>query len=192
LALVNISCLIFVLFKKINCTMSIIRTLNGKTPKIGKNCFIAETAVLIGDVEIGDDCSIWYGAVLRGDVNPIRIGNRVSVQDNAVLHTTYKKSVVTLEDDVTIGHNVTVHGATVKAGALIGIGATVLDYAVVGEGAIVAANALVLANTIIEPGSIYAGVPAKFVKEMDVEQSKEINQRIAKGYLLYKSWYEED
>ena len=133
--------------------MPIIRTLNGKTPKIGKNCFIAETAVLIGDVEIGDDCSIWYGAVLRGDVNPIRIGDRVSVQDNAVLHTTYKKSVVTLEDDVTIGHNVTVHGATIKAGALVGIGATVLDYALVGEGAIVAANALVLANTIIEPGS---------------------------------------
>ncbi len=171
--------------------MGLIRSLRGKTPKIGVNCFIAETAVIIGDVEIGDDSSIWYGAVLRGDVNPIRIGKRVSVQDNAVLHTTYQKSVVTLEDDVVIGHNVTVHGATVRAGALIGIGATVLDDAVVGEGAIVAANALVLANTQIEPGSIYAGVPAKFVKKLDVEQSKQINQRIAKGYLLYKSWYEE-
>jgi carbonic anhydrase/acetyltransferase-like protein (isoleucine patch superfamily) len=172
--------------------MAIIRSLLGKTPKIGKNCFIAETAVIIGDVEIGDDSSIWYGAVLRGDVNPIRIGNRVSVQDNAVLHTTYQKSVVILEDDVTIGHNVTVHGATVRAGALIGIGATVLDDAVIGEGAIVAANALILANTDVEPGSIYAGVPAKFVKKLDVEQSKNINQRIAKGYLLYKSWYEEE
>lgn len=172
--------------------MAIIKRLRGKTPKIGKNCFIAETAVIIGDVEIGDDCSIWYGAVLRGDVNPIRIGNRVSVQDNAVLHTTYQKSVVTLEDDVTIGHNVTVHGATVKAGALIGIGATVLDFAVVGEGAIVGANALVLANTEIEPGTIYAGVPAKFVKKLDIEQSKSTNQRIAKGYLLYKSWYTEE
>jgi carbonic anhydrase/acetyltransferase-like protein (isoleucine patch superfamily) len=171
--------------------MAIIRPLRGFTPKIGKNCFIAETAVIIGDVEIGDDCSIWYGAVLRGDVNPIRIGNRVSVQDNAVLHTTYQKSTVTLEDDVTIGHNVTVHGATVKTGALIGIGATVLDDAIVGEGAIVAANALVLAKTEIEPGSIYAGVPAKFVKKLDVEQSKNINQRIAKAYLMYKSWYEE-
>lgn len=172
--------------------MGIIRPLRGKKPIIGSNCFIAETAVIIGDVEIGDDCSIWYGAVLRGDVNPIRIGNRVSVQDNAVLHTTYQKSVVTLEDDVSVGHNATVHGATVRAGALIGIGATVLDHAEVGEGAIVAANALVLANTQIEPGSIYAGVPAKFVKKMDVEQSKGINQRIAKGYLLYKSWYEEE
>ncbi|MDD2198060.1 MAG: gamma carbonic anhydrase family protein [Bacteroidales bacterium] len=172
--------------------MSIIRKLNGKTPKIGENCFIAETAVIIGDVEIGDDCSIWYGAVLRGDVNPIRIGNRVSVQDNAVLHTTYQKSVVTLEDDVAVGHNATVHGATVRAGALIGIGATVLDFAEVGEGAIVAANALVLGNTQIEPGSIYAGVPAKFVKKMDVAQSKAVNQRISKGYQLYKSWYEEE
>jgi carbonic anhydrase/acetyltransferase-like protein (isoleucine patch superfamily) len=178
-------------FKSIFILMAIIKTLLGKTPKIGKNCFIAETAVIIGDVEIGDDSSIWYGAVLRGDVNPIRIGNRVSVQDNAVLHTTYQKSVVILEDDVTIGHNVTVHGATVKSGALIGIGATVLDDAVIGEGAIVAANALVLANTEVEAGSIYAGVPAKFVKKLDVEQSKNINQRIAKGYLLYKSWYEE-
>ena len=172
--------------------MPVIRKLNGKTPKIGASCFIAETAVIIGDVEIGDDCSIWYGAVLRGDVNPIRIGNRVSVQDNAVLHTTYQKSIVTLEDDVTVGHNATVHGAMVRAGALIGIGSTVLDHAEVGEGAIVAANALVLANTQIEPGSIYAGVPAKFVKKMDVEQSKAINQRIAKGYIMYKGWYEEE
>ena len=172
--------------------MAIVKSLRGKTPVIGKNCFIAETAVIIGDVEIGDDCSVWYGAVLRGDVNPIRIGNRVSVQDNAVLHTTYQKSVVTLEDDVSIGHNATVHGATVRAGALVGIGATVLDFAEVGEGAIVAANALVLASTQIEPGSIYAGVPAKFVKKMDFEQSKQINQRIAKGYLMYKGWYEEE
>lgn len=171
--------------------MAIVKSLRGKTPVIGKNCFIAETAVIIGDVEIGDDCSVWYGAVLRGDVNPIRIGNRVSVQDNAVLHTTYQKSVVTLEDDVSIGHNATVHGATVRAGALVGIGATVLDFAEVGEGAIVAANALVLASTQIEPGSIYAGVPAKFVKKMDFEQSKQINQRIAKGYLMYKGWYGE-
>ena len=171
--------------------MAIVKSLRGKTPVIGKNCFIAETAVIIGDVEIGDDCSVWYGAVLRGDVNPIRIGNRVSVQDNAVLHTTYQKSVVTLEDDVSIGHNATVHGATVRAGALVGIGATVLDFAEVGEGAIVAANALVLASTQIEPGSIYAGVPAKFVKKMDFEQSKQINQRIAQGYLMYKGWYEE-
>ena len=101
--------------------MAIIRALRGKTPSIGKNCFVAETAVIIGDVEIGDDSSIWYGAVLRGDVNPIRIGNRVSVQDNAVLHTTYQKSIVILEDDVTIGHNATVHGATIKSGALVGM-----------------------------------------------------------------------
>lgn len=171
--------------------MALIRPLRGVEPKIGNNCFIAETAVIIGDVEIGDDSSIWYGAVLRGDVNSIKIGKRVSVQDNAVIHTTYQKSVTIIGDDVTIGHNVCIHGAEIKNGALIGINATILDGAVIGEGAIIAANALILNNTIVEPGCVYGGVPAKFIKKVDTEMAKEYNQRIARSYLMYAGWYKE-
>ncbi|RPH32736.1 MAG: gamma carbonic anhydrase family protein [Bacteroidales bacterium] len=169
--------------------MAIIKPLRGFTPKIGKNCFVAETAVIIGDVEIGDDCSIWFGAVLRGDVNSIRIGNRVNIQDNAILHTTYQKTTLNIGDDVSIGHGVIVHGAEVKNGALLGMGSTVMDNAVIGEGAIVAANALIMENTIVEPSSIYAGVPAKFIKTVDPTQSKEMNERIARNYLFYSGWY---
>lgn len=171
--------------------MALIKPLRGITPKIGKNCYIAETAVIIGDVVIGDDCSIWYGAVLRGDVNSIRIGNRVNIQDNAVLHTTYQKTTISIGDDVSIGHNVIVHGAEVKDGALLGMGSIVMDNSVIGEGAIVAASALVLEKMVVEPGSIYAGVPAKFVKKVDPAQSKEMNERIARNYLFYSGWYKE-
>lgn len=172
--------------------MAIIKPLRGITPKIGKNCFIAETAVIIGDVEIGDDCSIWYGAVLRGDVNSIRIGNRVNIQDNAVLHTTYQKTTLNIGDDVSIGHGVIVHGAEVKNGALLGMGSTIMDNAVIGEGAIVAANALIMEKTVVEPCSIYAGVPAKFIKTVDPTQSKDMNERIARNYLFYSGWYKEE
>lgn len=171
--------------------MAIIKSLRGFTPKIGKNCFIAETAVIIGDVEIGDDCSIWYGAVIRGDVNSIRIGNRVNIQDNAVLHTTYQKTTIKMGDDVSVGHNVIVHGAEVQNGALLGMGSTVMDNSVIGEGAIVAANALVLENTKVEAGTIYAGVPAKFVKKVDPALSRDTNERIARNYLFYSGWYKE-
>ena len=171
--------------------MAIIRKVRGHEPEIGKDTFLAETATILGDVKIGENCSIWYNAVLRGDVNSIRIGNRVNIQDGSVLHTLYEKSTITIGDYVSVGHNVTIHGATVKDYALIGMGATVLDGAVVGEGAIVAAGALVLSNTIIEPNTIWAGVPAKFVKKVDPEQSKEINQRIAHNYAMYASWYKE-
>ncbi len=171
--------------------MAIIKPLRGITPKIGKNCFIAETAVIIGDVEIGDDCSIWYGAVLRGDVNSIRIGNRVNIQDNAVLHTTYQKTTIKVGDDVSIGHGAILHGAEVKDGALLGMGSTVMDNAVVGEGAIVAANALVLEKTIIESATVYAGVPARFVKKVDPALSRETNERIARNYLFYSGWYKD-
>lgn len=119
--------------------------------KIGENCYLADNATIIGDVVIGKDCSIWFNAVLRGDVNAIRIGNRVNIQDGSVVHTLYQKSVVEIGNDVSVGHNVTIHGATIKDGALIGMGSTILDHAVVGEGAIVAAGALVLSNTVIEP-----------------------------------------
>ncbi|MBN1989966.1 MAG: gamma carbonic anhydrase family protein [Bacteroidales bacterium] len=172
--------------------MALIKSVRGFSPEFGEDCYLAETAVIIGDVIVGSQCSIWFGAVIRGDVNSIRIGNRVNIQDNAVLHTLYQKSTIEIGDDVSIGHNVTIHGASIKSGALVGMGATVLDGAIVGEGAIIAANALVLANTIVEPGSIYAGVPAKFVKKVDPEQGKEINQKIARNYLMYSSWFKED
>jgi carbonic anhydrase/acetyltransferase-like protein (isoleucine patch superfamily) len=171
--------------------MAYIKKLRGFTPQIGKDTFLAENATIIGDVVIGEGCSIWFNAVLRGDVNSIRIGNNVNIQDGAVLHTLYEKSTIEIGDNVSVGHNVTIHGATVRDGALIGMGATVLDHAVVGEGAIVAANALVLSGTIIEPGSLWAGVPAKFIKKVDPEQAKELNQKIANNYSMYASWYKE-
>ena len=158
---------------------------------IGENCFIAENATIIGDTIIGNNCSIWFNTVLRGDVNSIRIGNNVNIQDGAVLHTLYNKSTIEIGDYVSVGHNVTIHGAKIENYALIGMGATVLDNVVVGEGAIVAAGALVLSNTIIEPNTIWAGVPAKFVKKVAPEQAQEINQKIAHNYSMYASWYEE-
>lgn len=172
--------------------MAIIRSVRGFTPKFGKDTFLAENAAIIGDVIMGDGCSIWYGAVLRGDVNSIRIGNSVNIQDGSVLHTLYEKSVLEIGDDVSIGHNVTIHGAKICNGALVGMGSVVLDHAVIGEGAIIAAGSVVLSRTIVEPGCIYAGVPAKFVKKVDPEQSKEINQRIANNYHMYASWYKEE
>jgi len=171
--------------------MALIQSVRGFVPKIGENCFLAENAVIIGDTVIGDNSSIWYNAVLRGDVNSIRIGNSVNIQDGAVLHTLYEKSQVHIGNYVTVGHNAIIHGAIIKDYALIGMGATVLDNAVVGEGAIVAANALVLSNTVIEPNSIWAGVPAKFVKQVAPEQAAEINQKIAHQYSMYAGWYKE-
>ena len=172
--------------------MALIKSVRGFTPKIGKGCFLAENATIIGDTVIGEGCSIWFNAVLRGDVNSIRIGNHVNIQDGAVLHTLYEKSTIERGDYVSVGHNVTIHGAKVEDYALIGMGATVLDNAVVGEGAIVAANALVLSGTKIPPHTIWAGVPAKQVKEVAPEQGKEINQKIAHNYAVYASWYSED
>lgn len=172
--------------------MALIKSVRGYTPQMGTGCFLAENATLIGDIIMGDQCSIWYNTVLRGDVNSIRIGNRVNIQDGSVLHTLYQKSTIEIEDDVSVGHNVTIHGAHIKKGALIGMGATLLDHAIIGEGAIIAANALVLSHTIIEAGSIWAGVPAKFIKKVAPEQSKEINQKIANNYITYASWYTQE
>ncbi|MDR0540680.1 MAG: gamma carbonic anhydrase family protein [Dysgonamonadaceae bacterium] len=169
--------------------MALIKSVRNCTPQIGKNVFLADNATIIGDVVIGDNCSIWFNTVLRGDVNSIRIGNRVNIQDGTVIHTLYEKSVAEIGDDVSIGHNVVIHGAKIEDGALIGMGAVVLDHAVIGEGALVAAGSVVLGGTQVEPGSIYAGTPAKFVKKLDPEQAKEINQKIAKNYLMYSDWY---
>lgn len=171
--------------------MALIKSVRGFNPSIGKDCYLAENATIVGDVSLGEGCSVWFNTVLRGDVNTIKIGNHVNIQDGAVLHTLYQKSAIEIGNYVSVGHNVTIHGASIKDYALIGMGSTVLDHVVVGEGAIVAAGALVLSGTIIEPHTIWAGVPAKFVKAVDPEQSKEINQRIAHNYAMYASWYKE-
>lgn len=168
---------------------ALIRPLNGFTPKHGGNCFFAETAVIIGDVEMGDDCSVWYGAVVRGDVNSIRIGNKVNIQDGAVIHCTYQKTKTIIGNSVSIGHNAIVHGCTLEDNVLVGMGAIVMDNAYVENGALIAAGAVVLEGTRIESGSIYAGVPAKKVKQLSQDVYLDMNERIANNYLFYSSWY---
>lgn len=171
--------------------MAIIRKVRGFTPKIGEGTFLADNAVVVGDVTIGNECSIWFGAVLRGDVNTITLGNRVNVQDGSVLHTLYQKSTIEIGDDVSIGHNVTIHGAKINNMALIGMGSTILDNAEIGEGAIIAAGSVVLSGTKVGPHELWAGSPAKFKKMVDPAQASEINVKIAKNYLMYSTWYEE-
>ena len=169
--------------------MAIIRELRGFTPKIGKNCFIADNAVIIGDVTIGDDCSIWYGVVLRGDVNTIKIGNRVNIQDNASVHTLYQRSVTEIGDDVSVGHNAVVHGAKVGNNVLVGMGAILMDNAEIADGSIIAAGAVVLTGEKLEPG-VYAGVPAKKVKDGSDAITAAAHKN-AQGYMMYKEWYKE-
>jgi carbonic anhydrase/acetyltransferase-like protein (isoleucine patch superfamily) len=169
--------------------MAIVRELNGITPIMGDNCFLAETAVIIGDVKMGDDCSIWYGSVLRGDVNSITLGNKVNIQDGAVIHTLYQRSKTIIGDNVSVGHNAVIHGATIESNCLIGMGAIVLDNAVVESGAIVAAGALITSGMRVEGGYIYAGVPANKSKAVDEKQRDEIIKRIAEDYVMYASWY---
>ena len=169
--------------------MALIKTVRGLTPKIGTNCYLAENATIIGDVEIGDDCSIWFNTVIRGDVNWVRIGNKVNIQDGAVLHTLYKKSTIVIGDSVSIGHNAVIHGAKIHNRVLVGIGAIILDHAEIGENSIIAAGALIRDSTIVEPNSIYAGVPARKIKEIDPEQSREMIDKIANNYLFYAGWY---
>ena len=170
--------------------MAIIKTVRNYTPDIGKNCFLADNAVIIGDVKMGNDCSVWYGAVLRGDVNSIRIGNKVNIQDGSTLHTLYQKSTIEIGDNVSVGHNVVIHGAKIEKNCLLGIGCIILDHSVIGEGSIIAAGSVILEGTKVEPGSIYAGIPAKRIKSVDPEQSKEMIEKIANNYLFYSKWYE--
>ena len=171
---------------------AIIKTLRGITPQFGQNIFLADNAVIVGDVVMGDDCTVWFNAVVRGDVNSIRIGNKVNIQDNAVIHCTYQKAATTIGNNVSIGHNAIVHGCTIEDNALVGMGAIVMDHAVVEKNAIVAAGAVVLENTRVESGSIYAGVPAKKVKEVSPEIFEQLNQRIANNYVMYASWFKEE
>ena len=172
--------------------MAIIKKLNGHTPKFGKNCFLADNAAIIGDVEMGNDCSIWFGAVLRGDVHSIRIGNKVNIQDNATIHATYKKSPTNIGNNVSIAHNAVIHGCTIKDNVLIGMGAIVLDDAVVESNTIVAAGSVVTKGTVVESGWVYAGTPAKKMKQLGEELLKGEAERIVNAYSMYASWYEDE
>lgn len=169
--------------------MALIIPVRGFTPSIGEGTFLAENATVVGDTVVGKDCSIWFNTVLRGDVNSIRIGDRVNIQDGSVLHTLYEKSTIEIGNDVSVGHNVTLHGCKIHNFALIGMGAIVMDDAEVGEGALVAAGSVVLSRTKIGANELWAGAPAKFIKMVDPEQSKELNKKIAGNYLMYSRWY---
>ena len=170
--------------------MATILSLQGKDPQFGENCFIAPNATIAGDVTMGNDCSIWFNAVLRGDVHYIKMGNKVNVQDGAVIHCTYLKHPTTIGNNVSIGHNALVHGCTIHDNVLIGMGSIVMDGSVVHSNSIIAAGAVVLEGTIVEEGSIYAGVPAKKVKMVSEAMiTGEIN-RIADNYVKYSSWFE--
>jgi carbonic anhydrase/acetyltransferase-like protein (isoleucine patch superfamily) len=171
--------------------MGIVRSVRGFTPKLGENCFIAETAVIIGDVIAGDNCSFWYGTVVRGDVNSIAIGNNVNIQDGAVLHCLYEKSVIEIGDNVSIAHNAIIHGAKIEKNVLIGMGAVVMDNSLVKENTIIAAGSVVLPNTELKPNSIYGGTPAKKIKDIDPSQTKEMINKIASNYSFYANWYKE-
>lgn len=169
--------------------MSIIRELNGITPNMGENTFIAETAVIIGDVKTGKDCSIWYNAVLRGDVNSIELGDKVNIQDNVMVHCTYKKSPTKLGNNVSVGHNAIVHGCTIKDNVLVGMGAIVMDVCVVESHSIIAAGAVLTKGTHVKSGELWAGIPAKKIKEVSKELREEEIERIAESYVKYSSWY---
>ena len=169
----------------------IIKEINGKSPIIPEDCFVAENASILGDVKMGNQCSIWFNAVIRGDVHYIKMGNKVNVQDGAVIHATYKTSPTTIGNNVSIGHNAIVHGCTIQDNVLIGMGSIVMDDCVIESNSIIAAGAVVTKNTRVEAGSIYAGMPAKKIKDISKELiSGEIN-RIADNYVKYSSWFKE-
>jgi len=170
--------------------MSLILPVKGVMPGFGENCYIAPNATIAGDVIMGDNCSVWFNAVIRGDVNSIRLGNKVNVQDGAIIHCTYQKAKTVIGNNVSIGHNAIVHGCVIDDNVLVGMGAIVMDNAHIGSNSIIAAGAVVLENTIVEAGSIYAGVPAKKIKDIPEEKiSGQIN-RIADNYVMYAGWFD--
>jgi carbonic anhydrase/acetyltransferase-like protein (isoleucine patch superfamily) len=172
--------------------MALIIPVKGIHPQIGNDCYLADNSTIVGDVIMGDQCSIWFNAVVRGDVNSIRMGNKVNVQDGAVVHCTYEKTKVQIGNNVSIGHNALVHGCTIHDNVLIGMGAIVMDNCEIGSNTIIAAGAVVLENTKVESGVIYAGIPAKKVKDINQELiNGEIN-RIANNYIMYSSWFKEE
>ncbi|MEL7267937.1 MAG: gamma carbonic anhydrase family protein [Bacteroidota bacterium] len=170
----------------------LIKTVRGKTPEFGDNCFIAENATIVGEVKTGNDCSIWFNAVLRGDVHFIHMGDKVNVQDGAVIHCTYQKSPTTIGNNVSIGHNAIVHGCTIQDNVLVGMGSIIMDDCVVESNSIIAAGAVVTKGTIVESGSIYAGMPAKKIKAVSPELTSGEIDRIANNYVKYASWFTEE
>lgn len=169
--------------------MPIILPVKGLSPAFGNNCFIAPNATIVGDVIMGDDCSIWFNAVIRGDVNSIRLGNKVNVQDGVIIHCTYQKTKTIIGNNVSIGHNAIVHGCTVQDNVLIGMGAIIMDNVEIGSNTIIAAGAVVLENTKVPTGCIYAGTPAKKVKDISTELIRNEIDRIANNYIVYASWF---
>ena len=172
--------------------MALIKEILGKTPQIGENTFLAETATIIGDVTMGKDCSIWYNAVIRGDVHFIKMGNKVNVQDNAMLHCTYEKFPLVIGNSVSIGHNAIVHGCTLHDNVLIGMGSIVMDECVVESNSIVGAGSVVIQGTHIKSGEVWGGIPAKKIKDISAELLEGEVERIANNYVKYSSWYKDD
>lgn len=171
--------------------MPTIKSINGKSPQIPEDCYIADNATIVGDVIMGNNCSIWFNAVIRGDVHYIKMGNKVNVQDGAVVHGTYKKSPTNIGNNVSIAHNAIVHGCTIHDNVLVGMGSIIMDNCVVHSNSIIAAGAVVKQNTIVESGSIYAGIPAKKVKDISQELISGEIERIANNYIKYSSWFKE-
>ncbi len=169
--------------------MALIKKVKDKAPIFGKNCFLAENATVVGEVEMGDDCSVWFQAVVRGDVHFIKMGNKVNVQDGAIIHCTYQKAPTIIGNNVSIGHRAIVHGCTIKDNVLVGMGAIVMDHVVVEENVLIAAGAIVLENSHLESGFIYAGIPAKKVKAISEEQFKDTIHRISNNYVMYADWF---
>jgi gamma-carbonic anhydrase len=169
--------------------MALIKPVNGIEPRFGKNCYLAENATILGDVDMGDDCSVWFQAVIRGDVHFIKMGHKVNVQDGAIIHCTYKKHPTTIGNNVSIGHRAIVHGCTIHDNVLVGMGAIVMDNVVVESNVLIAAGAVVLENSHLESGFIYAGVPAKKVKALSAEAFKDSIERIANNYVMYADWF---
>ena len=169
----------------------LIKSVRGFTPIYGLDCFFAENSTIIGDVVIGDEVSVWYQAVIRGDVNSIRIGNRVNIQDGAVIHCTYKRASTNIGDNVSIGHNAIVHGCKVQNNVLIGMGSIIMDDCEIGNNSIIAAGAVLTQNTVVPEGSIFAGTPARKIKEIDLNLQKNEIERISKNYIHYASWFKE-
>ncbi len=169
--------------------MALILEVLGKKPVFGKNCFLAENATIVGDVIMGDDCSIWFNAVVRGDVNTIRIGNKVNVQDGAIIHVTYKTAPAVIGSNVSIAHNAIVHGCIIHDNVLIGMGAIIMDHAIIGSNCIIAAGAVVSENTVVEENSVYAGIPARKIKSIDPSLKTGQIERIANSYIMYAGWY---
>ncbi len=170
----------------------VIKSVNGKHPQIPNDCFIAENATIVGDVVLGSSCSVWFNAVIRGDVHFIKIGNKVNIQDGAIIHCTYQKHPTIIGNNVSIGHNAIVHGCTVHDNVLIGMGAIVMDNCVIGSNSIIAAGAVVTQNTVVESGTIYAGIPAKKVKDIDQSDFAGEIDRISNNYVMYSSWFKDN